>query len=37
MLVRTWSRDSIDKSNQNQQTTWHYTFAKTSPYIKQNQ
>src|SRR5580693_7135986 len=37
VLVRTWSRDSIDKINQNQSKTWHYTFAKTSPRIKQNQ
>jgi hypothetical protein len=37
MLVRTQSRDSIEKIKSNQPMTRHYTFAQTPPRIKQNQ
>ena len=37
MLVRTRSCDLSGKIKQNMQKTWHYTFAKMLPYIKQNQ
>ncbi len=36
MLVRTESRDSLKKSNQNLSKRWHYTFAKVLPHTKQS-
>jgi len=37
MLVRTQSRDSLEKIKPNPPKTWHYTFAKRLPHTKQNQ
>jgi hypothetical protein len=37
MLVRTWSRDSIEIFKQNPTKTWHYILAPLTPRPQQNQ